>query len=249
MALVCAAMVQPAFADVTMKQKTSGKGMGAAAAGETTQYVKGLKIRTDQSVGGKITSTIIDVVGKRMINLNPEKKEADVYDMTKIGESLEKFPLSDIKASVTPTGQTRQIAGATCTVHEVKVEVPMPMGNGVTMVMSGPHCLVKNGPGQADFAAVYQAIAQGGFIFGDPRQAKAQPGMAKAMTDMYKRMSELGVPFASEMNISFAGDNPMAAMMSKMGNQSMMSEVMSVATGPVADSLFEIPEGYKINKR
>ncbi len=225
--------------------------MGVPGAGESTQYVKGLKIRIDQSNDGKMTSTVMDASGKRMFMLNHEKKEADVYDMTKIGESLAKMPISDIKASVTPTAQTRQIAGSTCTVHDVKVEVPMQIGGagGLTIVMAGPHCLVKDGPGQADYSAFYRAAAEGGFIFGDPRQAKAQPGQAKAMTEMYRKMSELGVPFASEMNITFSGEGPMAAIMGKMGNQSITSEVTSVSTAPIEDSLFEIPAGYKLNKR
>jgi hypothetical protein len=249
-ALACAVVSAPAFADVTLKQKTGGNGIGVAAAGESTQYVKGLRLRTDQSIDGKTTSTIIDAVGKRMITLNHEKKEADVYDMTKLGESLSKMPISEIKTSVTPTGQTRQIAQSTCTVHDIKVEVPMQMGGGaMSIVMAGPYCLVKNGPGQAEYTAFYRAAAENNFMFGDPRQAKAQPAQAKAMTEMYRKMSELGVPFATEMNITFAGDGPMAAMMSKMGNQSITTEVTSVSTASIADSLFEIPEGYKVNKR
>src|SRR5262245_11365763 len=202
--LVCSAIATPAVADITLKQKNGGSGIGVAAAGETIQYVKGLKIRTDRTADGKTTSMIIDIAGKRMISLNPEKKEADVIDMTKIGDSLGQMPISDIKVTITPTGQTRQIAGSTCTVHEIKPEVPMNMGGtAMSIVMSGPHCLVKNGPGQADFAALYKAAAENGFIFSDPRQAKGQPSQAKAMTEMYRKMSELGVPFASEMKITF----------------------------------------------
>ena len=88
--------------------------------------------------------------------------------------------------SITPTAQTRQIAGQPCTVHDLKVAVPMQMGGTqMTMVMSGPQCLVKNGPGQADFAAFYRAASEnGGFL--DAAQAKTRPATAKAMTDMYQ---------------------------------------------------------------
>ncbi|HEY7501726.1 MAG TPA: hypothetical protein VH740_24620 [Vicinamibacterales bacterium] len=248
-AIMCTGLAAPVFADVTLKQKAGGSGIGVMAGGEKVVYLKGTKNRTDQNGDGKSSSVIIDVGGRRMIMLNHEKKEAEVYDIAKVGESMSKMPISDIKVSVAPTGQTRQIAGSSCVVHDVTVEVPTQLGGGMTLVMSGPHCLVKNGPGQADFAAFYRAAAESGFIFGDPRQAKAQPGQAKAMMEMYRKMSDLGVPFATEMNISFAGDGPMAAMMSKMGKQSMTSEVTSVSTAPLADSLFEIPEGYKVNKR
>ena len=141
--------------------------------------------------------------------------------MTSLAESLAKGGVSDIATSITPTNQTRQIAGQPCTVYNLKVAVPMQMGDSaMKMVMSGPQCLVKNGPGQADFAAFYRAASEKGFFL-DAAQAKARPAMAKAMTDMYKQMAELGVPFATEMNIGIdAGEagGPMAEMMKKMNN-------------------------------
>jgi len=246
--LLSLALASPAAADVTTKQKSGGKGMGGMMSGEMTQYVKGMKMRTDQAMGGRDTSTIIDAAAKQMIVLNHDKKEADVYDMAKMSEGFSKVSASDIKFSITPTGEKREIAGATCAVHAVKITVPMQMGNdAMSMVMGGPYCLVKNGPGQADFTALYRAVAENGFL-GDPRAAKAQPQQAKAMTEMSRRMAELGVPYATEMNISFEG-GPMAGMMSKMGGNSITTEVVSVSTAPIADSMFEIPAGYKVNKR
>jgi Domain of unknown function (DUF4412) len=249
--LLALALASPAAADVTTKQKSSGKGLGGLMTGDVTQYVKGMKIRSDQTIGGKETSTILDAAAKQMIMLNHSKKEADVYDMTKMAEPLAKIATSDIKFDIKATGETRQIAGSTCAVHDVTVSLPMQMGGdaGMTLMMTGPYCLVKNGPGQADYQAFYRTIAENGFFMGDPRQAKAQPAQAKAMTEMYRKMSELGVPYSTEMNIKFEGGGPMAAIMSKMGGTSITNEVTSISTDPIADSVFEIPAGYKVNKR
>lgn len=243
------AFASPAVADVTTKQKMGGKGMGGMMSGESTQYVKGVKMRTDQTVSGKATTTIIDAGAKQMTVIDHAKREAEVIDMSTLAGSMAKVPISEIKTTINPTGQTKQIAGSTCTVYDVKVTVPMQMGNdGITISMAGPYCLVKNGPGYADYAALYKAIAENGFL-GDPRQAKAQPAQAKAMTEMYRKMAELGVPFATEMNITFEGSGPMAAMMSKMGGNTITSEVTSISTDAIADSVFEVPAGYKLNKR
>jgi hypothetical protein len=248
--LLALALASPAAADVTTKSKSGGKGLGGAMSGDMTQFLKGMKLRSDQTIGGRETSTIMDAAAKQMIILNHSKKEADVYDMTKMAEPLAKIPVSEIKFDIKATGQTRQIAGASCAVHDVKVAVPMQMGNdGMLIAMAGPYCLVKNGPGHTDYAAFYRAVAENGFFMGDPRQAKAQPAQAKAMTEMYRKMSELGVPYATETNISFEGAGPMAAMMNKMGGTSITNEVTSVSTEPIADSVFEIPAGYKVNKR
>jgi hypothetical protein len=248
-ALLCCAMASPALADVTLKSKGTGTGMVGAVAGDMTQYVKGLKSRTDQTSGaGKQTSTIIDIATKQMIVLNHDSKEADVIDMTNLSETLAKAGATEITATITPTPQTRQVAGQTCTVHDLRVAVPMQMGKSqMTMVMSGPQCLVKNGPGQAEFLAFYRAASEnGGFL--DATQAKTRPAVAKAMTDMYRKMSELGVPFATEMKMSMEAEGPMAEMMKKMAT-TISTEVTSVSTAPIAATMFEVPAGYKVSKR
>jgi hypothetical protein len=254
--LLCSAVASPAIADVTLTSKATGTGMVGAVAGDMTQYIKGLKTRSDQTTGaGKHTSTIIDIATKQMIVLNHDTKEAEVIDMTNLSESLAKAGATDIVATITPTTQTRQVAGQTCTVHNLKVAVPMQTGKmQMTMVMSGPQCLVKNGPGQAEFLAFYRAASEnGGFL--DATQAKTRPAAAKAMTDMYRKMAELGVPFATEIRISMEAEgpmaemmNPMAEMMKKMAN-TISTEVTSMSTAPIAATIFEVPAGYKVNKR
>lgn len=252
LSLLCCAIAAPALADVTLKSKGSGTGMIGAVSGDMTQYVKGLKIRIDQTTGkGRQTTTIIDILARQMIVLDHDKKEADIINMTSLADSLGKAGASDIATSITPTSQTRQIAGQPCTVYELKVAVPMQIGaSAMKMVMSGPQCLVKNGPGHADYAAFYRAAAEKGFFL-DAAQAKSRPAMAKAMTDMYKQMADLGVPFATEMNMSIdAGESggPMAEMMKKMNN-TISTEVTSVSTATIEATVFDVPPGYKVSKR
>jgi hypothetical protein len=248
-ALLCAAIPSSAVADVTLKSKGSGTGMVGAATGDTTQYVKGLKMRTDQATMGTDTTIIIDASSRQMISLDHAKKEANVIDMNAISGTLSKAGVSDLEIAITPTGQTRQVAGSACTVYDLKIAVPMAMGNSaMKMVMSGPQCLSKSAPGYADFQAFYRAAAEKGFFL-DPAQAKAQPAVAKAMADMQRKMSELGVPLATETNMAMEASGPMAEMMKKMSANKIVTEVVSVSTAPIADSLFEVPAGYKMNKR
>lgn len=240
----------PAFADVTLTQKTSGKGaIGSVAEGETVTYVKGLKFRSDQTAGNRRTSMLMDAGGTQMVVINHEKKEAEVFDTAKMGEQMsELVSVSDIKSTFTPTGQTRQVAGQTCTVYDVSIMMPVKLANmAMTMSMTGPYCLVKNGPGHDDFAAFYKAAAERGLFFGDPRAAKATP-LPRAMAEMYRKMSELGVPLAMDVTIKMQGEGPMAALMSKMGNATMTTETTSVSTDTIADATFEIPAGYKVKR-
>jgi hypothetical protein len=247
--VLCCAIASSASADVTIKSNSGGSGMAAAAAGDMTQYIKGTKVRIDQTSGpGRDTSTIIDMQAKQMIVLNHGSKEADVIDMGNLSASLTKAGVTDVTATINPTTVTRQIAGQTCTVHDLKISVPMQMGNmKMAMVMSGPQCLVKNAPGQADYLAFYKAASENGGFF-DAQQAKTRPEAARAMTDMYRKMAELGVPYATEMRIGFDGEGPMADMMKKMAN-TITTEVTSVTTASIAPSMFDVPAGYKIKKR
>jgi hypothetical protein len=248
-ALLGCALASPARADVTLKSKGTGTGMVGAMSGDMTQYIKGLKMRIDQTTGkGRRTTTIIDIAARQMIVLDNDSKQAEVIDMTTMAESLTKVGASEITTSITPTGQTKKAAGHSCTVYDIKVAVPMQVGpTAMTMVMSGPHCLVKNGPGQAEFQAFYRAAAEkGGFL--DATQAKTRPAAAKAMTDMYRKMAELGVPFISEMRIGIEGSGPMADMMKKMAN-TITTEVVEISTAAIDAAMFEVPAGYKVSKR
>jgi hypothetical protein len=237
----------PASAQVTMTQKTSGTGMGQNMAGEGVQYIKGTKMRSDQTMNGKKVSVIIDADTQQMIMLDHDKTEATITDMRKITQDLAKIEASDIDATITPTGETRQIAGASCAVHDMSVRVPAKIGGGndLTVVMKGPVCLVKDAPGAADYQAFYEAAAAKGLFFTDPRAAKAQPGQAKGMTELYKKMAEAGVAYSTELEFKFEGSGMMASMMNKMGGMTMKSEVVSVSSAPIDDAMFAVPAGWK----
>ncbi len=235
-----------------MKSKGGGTGMVGDMTGGMTQYVKGLKTRTDQTSGkGRLTSTIIDLAAKRMIVLDHDKKEARVIDMAALSDTLAKAGATDISFSITPTAQTRQIAGQTCTVHDMKVAVPMAMGNArsMTMVMSGPQCLVKNGPGQAEYARV---LSRGIGEWWLPRRNAGQDAAGDGESDdrhVSSKMAELGrtVRDRNEHRHRSAAA-PMAEMMKKMNN-TITTEVTSVSTAAIDAAMFEIPADYKVSKR
>jgi hypothetical protein len=247
--LAMSVAASPVSADVTVKSKGSATGLMSAGAGDQVQYIKGLKLRNDITSGdGRLSTTVIDMATRQLISIDHNKKEAEIMSMGSIGEAMNKIGVSDVTASITPTGEKRTIAGQACTVHDMNVAIPMNMGGmKMKMVMTGPQCLVKGAPGQADYLAFWTAaVEKGGFL--DPNQAKAQPAAAKAMTDMYKKMAELGIPYSSVMNIGMDGEGPMAGMMKKMGS-SITNEVTEVSTAAIPDSTFEVPAGYKVKKR
>jgi hypothetical protein len=254
-AAIAVAVAAPALADVTIKQTTEGKGLGLGGKTSGVGYFKGGKMRSDVAIGDKTQTVIFDVDAQKMYSFDSKKKEADVWDMAAFADELSKsVDASSIKASIKPNGQTKQIGGHTAAGYDTEITLDSAFGGSKDMMISvtlqGPTWIVKGAPGAADYARFYTAAADKGFIFSDPRAAKAQPGQAKAMAEMYRQFAAIGgVPYQSEIQIKIGGSGPMAGLMSRMGNISMTTTVDSVEAGPLPDDLFAPPPGYKLNQK
>ncbi|HEY8548483.1 MAG TPA: DUF4412 domain-containing protein [Vicinamibacterales bacterium] len=247
-AAICA-LASPAAADLTVTQTTSGKAMIMNLGGEGVTRIKGNKMRIDSTRGNDTETLIIDIDGQRMISLNAKKKEAIVTPLAKIQEAMGQMATADVQAKVTPTGETKQVAGYSCTVHDVSVSLPFSPGGDMqlSMVMSGPACLSKEAPGYEDWARLYRAAAEKGFIFGDPRAAKGPAAaQAKGLASLYRSMADAGITLEQQMNVGFEGSGPMAAMMNRMGKSTIGVVVTKVDTADVPADLFEIPAGFKV---
>jgi hypothetical protein len=243
-------LAAPAWADVTVTETTGGKMFGAGdMTGTKVTRIKGHKMRQDMNHPGRDNvSMIFDVDSGKMIILNHAKKEAMVRSTADIGQAMGQISDADVKSSLTDSGQAKTVAGASCNVFDTSISVSFSMmekAPPMTMVMTGPVCLSKTAPGHEDFRNFYLAAAEKGFIFTDPQAAKAQPGMAKAMQTMARKMAEGGLPLSSDLNMTFEGDNPMAQMMKKMGGAKMTSEATKIETTALSDDIFAVQAGYK----
>lgn len=243
------ATATPVWADVTLNQKMTSK----FVSGDSVTRIKGHKMRTDMTTPkGEQMSTIFDIDAGKMISMNMQKKEADVFDMSAGREAMAKIGAEGVKSSLTPTSETRQVAGHACTVHTASVSIAMELGKDMppmTMNMSGPVCISKTAPGKADFAAFYLTAAEKGFFFQDARSVKAQPAPAKGLVTLYKAMVSAGVPLTMDMSIKFEGGGPMGAIMSKVGGMQITTETTQVTEGALSDDLFTMPADFKVTDK
>jgi hypothetical protein len=252
---VILAVSAPAYADVTIKQTVSGKGLGMPANAMSTTLIKGNRLRSDLGEGDKTRTMIFDVEGQKMYIFDSKKKEADVWDMATFGDEITKsVDVSSTKGSFKANGQTKSVAGKSGAGYDLNVSMRAMLAGSkemnMTVMLQGPVWIVKNGPGSADYLRFYKAALDKGWIFTDPRAAKAQPGQAKAMAEMYRQIVNAGgIPYESSFEIEMSGEGPLAALMSKMGHITMNTAVDSVETGPLADDLFAPPAGYKLNPK
>ena len=258
LALLTLSLAAPAAADLTLKQTMTGKGMGMNGQSTGTAYIKGNKMRSEMQVGDRTQIAIFDLDAQKMYSFDSKKKEADVWDMAAFAEELSKtVDTSAMKATLKPNGQTKQIGSQTANGYDLEISMPAAMGGSkdmtMTVTMTGTTWIVKNAPGSDDYIRFYKAAAEKGWVFSDPRAAKASPGPARATTEMYKQLAEAGgIAYETDMQIkmgSAGAGNPLGGLLARMGNVSMTTTIQSVETGAVADDLFAPPAGYKLNQK
>jgi len=191
-----------------------------------------------------------------MIRLNPETKEALVYDLSKLGEQVRQtVQMGETKISMKPTGQTKQILGQTCTEYILSLTMPMSPPGGrqddmgqMTMTLGGPVWIARDAPGTKDFAGFYKAAASSGLFLGSGgRGAGAAPGMGGGgMSAMYQAFGDAGgIPYEQHLQVKMEGTGPMADMIRSAGQPpETVTMVTSVSTDPIRDDRFSIPEGY-----
>jgi hypothetical protein len=253
-AVMLAAGAAAAHADVTVNTTTAGKASVIDVTGTGVNLIKGNRMRTDSIAGNRRDALIIDIDGRRFINLDEKKNSALVTPLDSISDDLAKVGVGGLSSSLTKTGQVKQIAGYSCTVHDINVRMPFSLtgnpGDGMDadMVLSGTVCLSSDAPGLADYQKFYRASADSGFIFGDPRGTKSPTGAAtaRAYADLTRKMAEAGMALESHVKISAQGNNPMAQMMSKLAASDITTTVTSITVGDLPAESFDVPPGYKV---
>jgi hypothetical protein len=251
-------LASSAYADVTLKQTVTGKGLGMSGQSTGTTYIKGHKMRSDAVNGDKTHTTIFDLDSQKLFIFDSKKKQADVWDMAAFAAELSNsVDTTRMTASLEPNGQTKEIAGQSAAGYDLEISMPASMAGNPDMSMlvtlSGPTWIVKDAPGAADYLGFYQAAAEKGWVLSDPRAAKGAPGQARAMTEMYRQLAETGgIPYETDMQVSMSASgsgNPLGGLLARIGNVSTSTSIQSVETGTLADDLFAPPPEYKLSPK
>jgi hypothetical protein len=254
LAALLAAGAMAAQADVTVNTITAGKASVVDVTGTGVNRFKGNRMRTDSVAGKRSDALIIDIDGRRFIDIDDRKKSAVITTLDSISDELAKVGVGGLTSSLRKTGQVKNIAGFSCTVHDVNVTMPFSLtgnpGDGMDadMVLSGTVCLSGDAPGLADYQKFYRASADSGFIFGDPRGTKSPTGAAtaKAYAELTRKMAEAGMALESHVTITAQGNNPMAQMMAKLAASDITTTVTSITIEDLPAESFEIPTSYKV---
>ena len=141
--LICAALAVAAFsahADVTVTTDTAGKAAFINVDGEGVSQIKGTRMRTDSAFKGKTQTLIIDIDGRRFVDLDAKKKSAMVTPLETIADELQKVGVGTMQATLKKTAQTKQIAGFPCTVHDINLSLPFSPTGKPARAWTSPWC-------------------------------------------------------------------------------------------------------------
>lgn len=255
----------PLRADVTIVTTTTMEGPAAGMMGgqtpKMTQRVKGLKARTDIDVMGQTMIAITDLAAKQVILLQSQTKTGQIITPASAAKGTSSLPDVDADVSFKPTGKSQAIDGQTCDEYTFTIRLAMAemAGGGqmppeaaamlkdVSMLMRGSTWVAKAAPGASELAAFNKAALSSNLI---GAMAGLKPGQSGGMDKLLAaNASAPGIPYLTEMTMTFEGSSPAVAQMNAMGPMKMMQKVTSVSTEAIPETMFQVPQGYTIEKK
>jgi hypothetical protein len=239
----------------TMSMEGGMPGMAGQKPPQMVTHIKGMRSATVIDTGTTTMTNIVDLANRRVIVLNSQDKTAQVFDSSS-PRAEKTLPMPEMDFKLRSTGKSRQIRGVECSEHvyEITINMDQMMGGaqvppeagamlaGVSMRMDGSIWAAPTGPGAAEYMAFMKA-AQAKDIM---ELMSAMTGLAGGLDQMMSATAQApGIPYVTEVTMTAEGTGPMVDMIRQMGSMKMKMEVTSITTDPVADSMFEIPEGYR----
>lgn len=259
-------VLTPLRADVTLVQTTTMEGKAAAMMqpGQLptiTQRVKGMKARIDVEVMGQTITSLTDLAKKEVILIQPGSKVAQIFTPASVASGGQALPMPKVDMTLKPTGQTRTIDGQACEEHAFMMRLSMAelAGGGqmppeaaeamksVEMVMNGSMWIARSAPGASELMAFNKASLSSNLL---GAISGLKPGQAGGMDKVLAAAASApGIPYLTEITMTFEGEGPMVAAMSQMGAMKMVQTVKSVSTAAIPDDAFTLPAGYTLDKK
>jgi hypothetical protein len=271
--IAAVAAVTPLGADLTITTVTTIEGamMSAGAGGimpKVVVRISGTKSRMDVDTGDQVIVTISDTATNQAWMLRPEEKTAQLLQPEATSPSdAPTVTVPGIDASVTPTGQKRDINGVSCDEYAITMKLdPASVAGGgaalppeaasmlkdVFLQVSGSIWAAKDAPGAGEYAAFQKtasrlaAAAAGRTVSaGAGGPAPIPSGIDRLLTGFPEAS---GIPYLTELTTRLEGTGQLVALLQQMGQMKITGKVSTVSTEPVPAELFDVPEGYTILK-
>ena len=267
------AAVAPLTADLTVTTVTMIEGamMSPGSGGIAPKVVvriSGTKSRMDVDTGDQVVTTISDTATNQAWLLRPDEKTAQLLQPEANAPSDSPVvAVPGMDASVTPTGQRRDINGVPCDEYAItmKLDLASVAGGGaalppdaasmlkdVFLHVSGSIWAAKDAPGAAEYAAFQKtasrlaaAVAGRTVSGGAGGPAPIPSGMDRLLTGFPEAS---GIPYLTELTTRLEGTGPLVMLLQQMGQMKITGKVSAISTEPVPADQFNVPDGYTLLK-
>lgn len=243
--------VEPLCADVRITETIAAKAGDRDLPGTRVTSIKGTQMRIDLSQGEESASTVYDLRANVTIALDARKKRAEVRDIAERNAKLERmYPRSRATTTITSKGTTQEIAGASCAEHAFVVRVPMTKGDDLAFMLTGSAWVANDVPGAVDYQTFARAAIERQVVLGPASDNRILLAVARAQTELYRALADLGgIPYLVDMKMDVDGRGMLAGLVRKTISGSRTSTVKTVTAAPLDDSTFEVPAGWKRERK
>ena len=247
--IVCSSSALPA--DVRITENTSAKAGDRSVQGVRSIYIRGSRMRIELTQNNRTTATVFDLPAGAIVDLEPEKKRAEIREIGARNAQLEKsYPRARSSVVLTATGATKVIADLPCEESAYVVKVPMTKDGETVLTLTGSAWTAPSAPGAVDYHAFVQAAVARELVMGYASDNAILLAVTRGQTELYRAVGALpGIPYMVDFVIGVEGKGVVAGMIRKATSGSRTSTVTSVAAAPLSDATFEIPYGWKREKK
>ena len=235
---------------VTESAKTTADGKVTSV--QVVYSVHGQKMRVHrirpEDQGRKGLVHVYDAAANRLVILDRDKQEAEVYDAAKAAAEVEKnLPSDRITVDLKATGQTRDVLGVKCEDYAFLIKAPLT--DSANLIRSGTACVAKDAPGVQEYVAFFKSAGTV-LTAGSIKAPKSVIAADRTDTEFYRRIALLGgMPYAFEMKLEVEGSGLMARMLRGSLTWSREVTTTSVNTDAMQDADFTIPAGWKTRNK
>ena len=236
-------------ADVVITETTAVRMGGRSATGVRTTFIKGPQMRVEVVQGTESATTIFDLPAGATINLDDKKRRAEIREISERSAELEReYPRARVTVALAPTGATKQVAGSSCAEYTFTIRVPTTKDGQSALNMTGAAWMAPDAPGAGDYAAFATAAADKQLVLGYASSNKILLAIARGQTELYRALANLhGIPYLIDMTTKF--DGTLSGLVNKVAAGTRTYIVTRVEVGPLPDSRFLVPDGWKRDKK
>lgn len=238
----------PSGADVTVSARATTSGFGLGTDAVTVTSIKGLRMRLETTMRGKILTSVVDLERARYVSLDHEGRKAQVFDMRPYAARLRGG--REPAVALTSTGRTRAFASQECMEYTIEASATVPeSATVVRLEVRGEAWVAPGSPGRGDWATFHRAVVERGLFFTDPRVAELDPAKARTIGAVYAGIADRGVPCSTRLELAFKSSSTDAGSPSQAGAATIETFVTDVSTTALPETLFDVPADYTVVRR